>query len=161
MSVTDDLLANNEQYADAVSTLLPAPPAKKIAILACMDARLDIYRLLGLQIGEAHVLRNAGGVVTVDVERSLAISQRVLGTREIIVIHHSECGLLNFDAEAFDAGIEAETGHRPPWPPLSMADLEGDVRTSVEELRKSPYLPYRDNIRGFVAEIATGKLREV
>lgn len=161
MSVTDDLLANNEQYADSVSSLLPAPPSKRIAILACMDARLDIYRLLGLQIGEAHVLRNAGGVVTVDVERSLAISQRVLGTREIVVIHHSECGLLGFDAEAFDAGIEAETGHRPPWPALSMADLEAGVRTSVEELRKSPYLPYTDHIRGFVAEIATGRLREV
>lgn len=161
MSVIDELLANNERYAEAVTTLLPAPPSKRVAVLACMDARLDIYRLLGLEIGEAHVIRNAGGVVTEDVERSLAISQRLLGTREIAVIHHSECGMLGFDDDAFKARITEETGAEPPWPSQSLSDLDADVHESVEKLRRSPYLAHTDLIRGFVAEIATGRLREV
>ena len=160
MSVTDELLANNEQYADDASTLLPASPAKRVAVVTCMDARIDVYRLLGLEQGDAHVIRNAGAVITDDVLRSLAISQRVLGTQEIAVILHSECGLLGFDAEAFDAGVEAESGSRPPWPELSLTDLEADARAAVEQIRALPYLPRTDSVRGFVVELATGRLHE-
>jgi carbonic anhydrase len=161
MAVTDELLANNEQYAETVSTLLPAPPAKRVAVVTCMDARLDVYRLLGLQIGDAHVIRNAGAVITADVLRSLAISQRVLGTREVLVILHSECGLLNFDAEAFDATIEAETGARPPWSEQALSDLDADARTAVSQVQAAAFLPHPDAVRGFVVETATGRLREV
>jgi carbonic anhydrase len=161
MSVIDELLANNERYAADFTGLATAAPVKRVAIVACMDARLDIYRLLGLQIGEAHVVRNAGGVVTDDVIRSLAISQRLLGTREIVVIHHSECGLLGFDDDAFKDRIREETGETAPWPSKSLSDLEADVRASVAELRGSPFLADTGNIRGFVAEVATGRLREV
>jgi carbonic anhydrase len=160
MSVTDELLANNEQYADAASTLLPSPPGKRVAVITCMDARIDVYRLLGLEKGDAHVIRNAGAVISDDVLRSLAISQRVLGTQEIVVILHSECGLLGFDAEAFDAGIETETGSRPPWPQFSLTDLEADARAAVEKIRALTYLPHTDLVRGFVVELATGKLHE-
>jgi carbonic anhydrase len=161
MSVIDELIENNARYAEGFTSIAGAPPAKRVAVVACMDARLDIYRLLGLQIGEAHVLRNAGGVVTEDVIRSLAISQRLLGTREIVVIHHSECGLLGFDDDAFKARIAEETGATAPWPSQSLTDLEADVRASVESLRRSPFLVEGSQIRGFVAEVATGRLREV
>jgi carbonic anhydrase len=160
MSVTDELLANNERYADEASTLLPSPPAKRVAVITCMDARIDVYRLLGLEKGDAHVIRNAGAVITDDVLRSLAISQRLLGTQEVIVILHSECGLLAFDAEAFDAGIESETGVRPTWPQFSIADLETDAKAAVEKIRALPYLPHTGAVRGFVVELATGKLHE-
>jgi carbonic anhydrase len=161
VSVIDELIENNARYAEGFTGLAAAAPAKRVAIVACMDARLDIYRLLGLQIGEAHVLRNAGGVVTEDVIRSLAISQRLLGTREIAVIHHSECGLLDFDDDAFKQRIVEETGAVAPWPSQSLTDLEADVRASVETLRASPFLAETSLIRGFVAEVATGRLREV
>jgi carbonic anhydrase len=161
MSVIDELIENNDRYAENFAALATVVPTKRVAILACMDARLDIYRLLGLQVGEAHVMRNAGGVVTPDVIRSLAISQRLLGTREIAVIHHSECGLLGFDDDAFKAGIRSETGAEAPWPSQSLTDLEADVRASVEALRSSPFLPATDAIRGFVAEVTTGRLHEV
>lgn len=161
MSVIDELLDNNETYAEGFSALDTVAPTKRIAIVACMDARLDIYRLLGLQIGEAHVLRNAGGVVTDDMIRSLAISQRLLGTREVVVIHHSECGLLGFDDDAFKQRIEEETGATPPWPSRSLTDLEADVRASVQALRSSPFLADTATVRGFVAEVTTGRLREV
>ncbi len=161
MSIIDELLDNNVRYAEGFTGLATAAPSKRVAIVACMDARLDIYRLLGLQIGEAHVLRNAGGVVTDDVIRSLAISQRLLGTREIVVIHHSECGLLGFDDDTFKKRIEAETGTTPPWPSKSLTDLEADIRASVAAVRSSPFLADTDNVRGFVAEVATGRLREV
>jgi carbonic anhydrase len=161
MSVIDELIENNARYAEGFTGLAAAAPVKRVAILACMDARLDIYRLLGLQVGDAHVIRNAGGVVTEDVIRSLTISQRLLGTREIVVIHHSECGLLGFDDDAFKERLRDETGATAPWPSRSLTDLEADVRASVEELRGSPFVAAGSQIRGFVAEVATGRLREV
>jgi carbonic anhydrase len=161
MSVTDELVANNEQNADALATLLPAPPAKRVAIVTCMDARIDPHRLLGLEVGDAHVIRNAGAVITDDVLRSLAISQRLLATQEVVVILHSECGLLGFDAEAFDAGVEADSGERPPWPPAALTDLDADARAAVEQIKALKFLPHADSVRGFVVELATGKLHEV
>ncbi|HEX3590806.1 MAG TPA: carbonic anhydrase, partial [Pseudonocardiaceae bacterium] len=130
MSVTDDLLANNARYAESFSGPLPMPPGKHVAVVACMDARLDVYRMLGLAEGEAHVIRNAGGVITDDEIRSLAISQRLLGTTEIILIHHTDCGMLTFTDDAFKADIQAETGIKPPWAAEAFADLDADVRQS-------------------------------
>lgn len=161
MSVTDDLLANNARYAAGFSGPLPLPPARHIAIVACMDARLDVYRILGLDEGDAHVIRNAGGIVTDDEIRSLAISQRLLGTQEIILIHHTDCGMLTFTDDAFKAAILDETGIKPPWAPESFGDLDTDVRQSIERIRTSPFIPLRDQIRGFVFDVATGKLNEV
>ncbi|WP_433383456.1 beta-class carbonic anhydrase [Actinoplanes sp. CA-142083] len=162
MSVTDELLANAERYAAGFDKgSLPLPPAKHVAVVACMDARLNPYGLLGLAEGDAHVIRNAGGVITADELRSLAISQRLLGTTEIILIHHTGCGMLTFTDDDFKAAIERETGLRPPWAAETFADLDEDVRQSIRRLQADPFLPHKDNIRGFVYEVETGKLREV
>ncbi len=162
MSSTDELLGNNEAYAASFDKAdLPLPPAKKVAVLACMDARLDVSRALGLQEGDAHVIRNAGGVVTDDAIRSLAISQRLLGTEEIILIHHTGCGMLTFTDDEFRGAIEQETGIRPGWAAESFPDLEGDVRQSIARIKASPFIPRKDAVRGFVYEIETGRLREV
>ena len=161
MTATDELLANNEAYAAAFGGLLPLPPARQLAVVACMDARLNVYGLLGLQEGEAHVIRNAGGAVTDDTIRSLAISQRLLGTREIILIHHTECGMLTFTDDGFKAAIEEETGIRPPWAAEAFSDLDEDVRQSMNRIKSSPFVPVKDSVRGFVFDVSTGQLREV
>jgi carbonic anhydrase len=161
MSVTDEYLANNARYAQSFSGPLPLPPSRQIAVLACMDARLNVYAILGLQDGESHVIRNAGGVVTDDEIRSLAISQRLLGTREIVLIHHTDCGMLTFTDDAFKAGILSETGIKPEWAAESFDDLDVDVRQSLARIRNSPFIPHRDAVRGFVFDVATGLLREV
>ena len=161
MSVTDELLANNAAYVAQFSGPLPLPPAKHIAILACMDARIDVYRVLGLNEGEAHVIRNAGGVVTEDEIRSLAISQRLLGTREIVLIHHTDCGMLTFTDDEFKRSIQDEVGSKPAWAAEAFSDLDEDVRQSVQRIKNSPYIPVKDSVRGFVFDVATGKLDEV
>ena len=161
MSVTDELLANNQRYANGFSGPLPMPPAKHVAVLACMDARLNVYGALGLAEGDAHVIRNAGGVVTEDEIRSLAISQRLLGTREIILIHHTDCGMLTFTDDEFKAGIQAETGIKPAWAVESFSDIEADVRQSMARIKASPFIPHTDAVRGFIFDVATGKLGEV
>ncbi len=161
MTATDELLANNEAYAAEFGGLLPLPPARQLAVVACMDARLNVYGLLGLQEGESHVIRNAGGAVTDDTIRSLAISQRLLGTREIILIHHTECGMLTFTDDGFKATIEEETGIRPPWAAEAFSDLDEDVRQSINRIKASPFVPVKDSVRGFVFDVSTGKLREV
>ena len=161
MSVTDELLANNQRYAETFSGPLPLPPARGLAVIACMDARLNVYAILGLAEGEAHVIRNAGGVVTDDEIRSLAISQRLLGTREIILIHHTDCGMLTFTDDDFKAAIQADTGIKPPWAAEAFGDLEGDVRQSIARIKANPFVPRKDSIRGFVFDVATGKLNEV
>jgi carbonic anhydrase len=162
MSVTDELLANAARYAAAFDKGdLPLPPGKQVAVLACMDARLNVYGLLGLQEGDAHVIRNAGGVVTADERRSLAISQRLLGTREIILIHHTDCGMLTFTDDAFKESIQAEVGIKPDWSAESFSDLDEDVRQSVARVKTDPFIPHTDSVRGFVYEVETGRLREV
>jgi carbonic anhydrase len=159
---TDDLLANNERYAASFHQGdLPLPPARKVAVVACMDARLNVYGMLGLQEGDAHVIRNAGGVVTDDEIRSLAISQRLLGTEEIILIHHTGCGMLTFTDDEFKASIEAETGIKPGWAAEAFGDLDRDVRQSVARIKASPFIPHKHLVRGFVYEVETGRLREV
>ena len=162
MSVTDELLRNAEQYAATFDNGdLPLPPAKRVAVLACMDARLNPYALLGLSEGDAHVIRNAGGVVTDDEIRSLAISQRLLGTDEIILIHHTDCGMLTFSDEEFRAQVQEETGIKPHWSCETFADLEDDVRQSIARINSSPFIPKKESVRGFVYDVATGSLREV
>jgi carbonic anhydrase len=162
MSVTDELLANNEAYAAAFDKGdLPLPPGKKVAVVACMDARLNVYGALGLREGDAHVIRNAGGVVTDDEIRSLAISQRLLGTEEIILIHHTDCGMLTFTDDAFRRSIQDETGIKPEWAAESFPDVDEDVRQSIARIKASPFVPRTDAVRGFVYDVATGKLREV
>ena len=156
MTATDELLANNEAYAAAFGGLLPLPPARQLAVVACMDARLNVYGLLGLAEGEAHVIRNAGGAVTDDTIRSLAISQRLLGTTEIILIHHTECGMLTFTDDGFKAAIEDETGIRPPWAAEAFSDLDEDVRQSINRINASPFIPVKDSVRGFVFDVSTG-----
>ncbi len=162
MSVTDELLRNNEAYAASFDQgHLPLPPAKKVAIVACMDARLDPHGALGLARGDAHVIRNAGGVVTEDEIRSLSISQRLLGTEEIILIHHTDCGMLTFTDDGFKSDIEADTGIKPQWAAESFEDLEADVRQSIARIQASPFIPRKDSVRGFVYDVDTGRLREV
>ena len=161
MTVIDEYLANNARYAENFSGPLPMPPAKGVAIVACMDARLNVYGLLGLNEGEAHVIRNAGGVVTDDEIRSLAISQRLLGTREIMLIHHTDCGMLTFTDDAFKRSIHDETGIKPHWAAEAFSDLDEDVRQSMARIKASPFVPHTDNVRGFVFDVATGKLNEV
>ncbi len=162
MSATDELLANNEAYVATFDKAnLPLPPARKVAVVACMDARLNVYGALGLTEGDAHVIRNAGGVVTDDEIRSLAISQRLLGTEEIILIHHTDCGMLTFTDDEFKSAIEAETGIKPAWAAEAFPDLEADVRQSIARIKASPFIPRKDSVRGFVYEIETGRLREV
>jgi carbonic anhydrase len=161
MTVTDELIAHNARYAAQFSGPLPLPPSKHVAVLACMDARLDVYRVLGLGEGEAHVIRNAGGVVTEDEIRSLAISQRLLGTTEIILIHHTDCGMLTFTDDGFKESIRADTGLRPPWAAEAFSEVEEDVRQSLARIEHSPYIPIKDSVRGFVFDVATGRLDEV
>ena len=162
MSVTDELLQNAEQYAASFDKgELPLPPAKHVAVLACMDARLNPYGILGLQEGDAHVIRNAGGVVTDDEIRSLSISQRLLGTEEIILIHHTDCGMLTFKDDEFRHQIELETGIKPAWAAETFGDLEEDVRQSIARIKNSPFVPKKDHVRGFVYDVDTGRLDEV
>ena len=162
MSATDDLLRNNAAYAEGFDKGdLPIPPAKQVAVVTCMDARLNVHALLGLQEGDAHIIRNAGGIVTDDEIRSLAISQRLLGTEEVLVIHHTGCGMLTFSDEEFRRTLEEETGSAPEWAAGAFGDLEEDVRRSVARIRESPFVPRKDAIRGFVYEVETGRLREV
>ncbi|HUA42235.1 MAG TPA: carbonic anhydrase [Streptosporangiaceae bacterium] len=161
MSKTDEYVANNQRYAESFGGQLPMPPSAGVAVVACMDARLNVYAILGLAEGEAHVIRNAGGVVTDDEIRSLAISQRLLGTREIILIHHTDCGMLTFTDDAFKAAIEKDTGIKPPWSAEAFGDLDEDVRQSIRRIKASPFVPHTDSVRGFVFDVATGKLAEV
>ena len=162
MSVTDELLANNEAHAASFDKGdLPLPPAKGVAVVACMDARLIPTRVLGLEEGDAHVIRNAGGVVTDDEIRSLAISQRLLGTEEIILIHHTDCGMLTFTDDGFRRTIQNETGIKPEWPAEAFDDLEEDVRQSIARIKASPFVPRKDSVRGFVYDVRTGRLSEV
>ena len=161
MSVTEEYLENNARYAQAFAGPLPLPPARNLAVVACMDARLNVYAILGLKEGEAHVIRNAGGVVTDDEIRSLAISQRLLGTREIILIHHTDCGMLTFTDDGFKRAVQDETGIKPPWSAEAFTNLDEDVRQSIARIHASPFIPHKDAIRGFVFDVATGKLNEV
>ena len=162
MSATDELLHNAEHYAETFDHRdLPLPPAKRVAVLACMDARLNPYGLLGLSEGDAHVIRNAGGVVTDDEIRSLAISQRLLGTEEIILIHHTDCGMLTFTDDDFRRTIQEETGIKPGWPCEAFDDLEEDVRQPIARIKASPFIPRKESVRGFVYDVHTGRLGEV
>ena len=162
MSVTDDLVRNAEAYSeDFDKGDLPMPPGRKVAIVACMDARLNPQGLLGLEEGDAHVIRNAGGIVTEDAIRSLAISQRLLGTEEIVLIHHTDCGMLTCTDDDFRRGIADETGIKPGWAAESFGDLDEDLRQSVARISASPFIPKKDSVRGFVYEVETGRLREV
>jgi carbonic anhydrase len=161
MTATDEYLRNNAAYAETFTGPLPLPPAKGTAVVACMDARLNVYAILGLREGESHVIRNAGGVVTDDEIRSLAISQRLLGTTEIILIHHTDCGMLTFTDDAFKRSIQEETGIKPSWSAEAFPDLEEDVRQSKARILASPFIPHKESVRGFVFDVATGKLNEV
>ena len=161
MTATDELIANNGRYAESFAGPLPLPPSKHVAVVACMDARLNVYAILGLGDGEAHVIRNAGGVVTDDEIRSLTISQRLLGTQEIILIHHTDCGMLTFTDDDFKASIQKDTGIKPEWAAEAFPDLDEDVRQSIARIKASPFIPRKDSVRGFVFDVATGKLREV
>jgi len=162
MSVIDEFLANNEIYADTFTKgSLPMPPAKQVAIVACMDARLETGALLRLVEGDAHVIRNAGGVVTDDVIRSLTISQRLLGTREIMLIHHTDCGMLTFKDDELKQQILDETGIKPQFAMEAFNDVDADVRQSIARVKANPYIPHREQVRGFVYEVKSGQLREV
>jgi len=162
MSVTDELLQRNEAYAREFSTGgLAMPPARNVAVVACMDARLNVYGLLGLKEGEAHVIRNAGGVVTDDVIRSLLISQRLLGTQEIMLIHHTECGMLTFSDDEVKDAVQADTGLKPPFALEAFGDLETDVRQSIARIKATPFVPNKTSVRGFVFDVTTGRLNEV
>jgi len=162
MSATDDLLQNAGEYAANFDKAdLPLPPARKVAVLACMDARLVPSRILGLKEGDAHVIRNAGGVVTDDAIRSLAISQRLLGTQEIVLLHHTDCGMLTFSDDEFKRSIQDETGIKPAWAVEAFGDLEEDVRQSIARIQASPFIPNKDSVRGFVYDVHTGAVREV
>jgi len=162
MTVTDELLRNNAEFASSFAKGdLPMPPGKGLAVVACMDARLNVYALLGLEEGQAHVIRNAGGVVTEDVIRSLAISQRLLGTSEIILVHHTDCGMLTFTDDQVKADIEADTGLRPHFALEAFSDLERDVRQSIARIKASPFVANKDSVRGFIFDVTTGRLQEV
>jgi carbonic anhydrase len=162
MTVIDVLVRSNEEYAEVFDKgALPLPPAKKLAVLACMDARLDVHKILGLHEGDAHVIRNAGGVVTDDAIRSLAISQRLLGTQEIVLIHHTDCGMLTFSDDDIKRQIQQETGIRPHFALEAFEDLEEDVGQSIARIKASPFVLNKDSVRGFVYEVETGRLREV
>jgi carbonic anhydrase len=162
MSTIDELVANASTYAASFeSGDLPLPPAKRVAIVACMDARLNPYGLLGLREGDAHVIRNAGGVITDDEIRSLAISQRLLGTQEIMLIHHTDCGMLTFSDDDFRRQVQQDTAIKPQWPAEAFDDLDGDIRQSIGRIKASPFIPNKDSVRGFVYEVETGQLREV
>ena len=162
MSETDRMVQSAELYREAFEAGPPTPaPARHVAVVACMDARLDLFGILGLAPGDAHVIRNAGGVATDDVIRSLVISQRKLGTREIVLVHHTDCGMLTFSEDELRAELLTETGMRPSWAAESFTDLETDVRSSIRRIEQDPFIPHRDSVRGFVYEVETGLLREV
>ncbi len=161
MSAIDELVRNNETYASSFAGELPLPPARKVAVLACMDARIDVGRVLGLAEGDAHIIRNAGGAATEDAIRSLAISQRLLGTREVMLLHHTDCGMLTFSDDEFRQTIEQETGIRPSWAAEAFSDLETDVRQCIARIKSSPFIPHTDAVRGFVFDVTNGRLREV
>jgi carbonic anhydrase len=162
MTVIDELLENATSYAASFDKAeLPLPPGRRVAIVACMDARLNPYGLLGLNEGDAHVIRNAGGVITDDEIRSLTISQRLLGTEEIMLIHHTDCGMLTFSDDGFREGIQSDTGIKPAWPAEAFDDVDADVRQSIARIKASPFIPKKDNVRGFVYDVETGSLREV
>jgi len=161
VGVTDDLLGRNKAYVEQYTPDLPLPPRLKLAVVACMDSRLDTFAMLGLELGDAHIMRNAGGVVTDDVIRSLTISQRKLGTREIILIHHTDCGALTFTDDELRDQLFEETGLKPSWSPESFKDLDADLRQSIERVRSNAFIPHTDKVRGFVFDVHTGALREV
>ena len=162
MSAIDELLRNADSYGESFSKGdLPMPPATRVAVVACMDARLNPTGLLGLQEGDAHVIRNAGGVITDDAIRSLAISQRLLGTEEIMLIHHTDCGMLTFKDDDFRRQVEEDTGVKPAWAAEAFDDLDGDVRQSIARIKASPFIPRKDAVRGFVYDVEGGRLREV
>jgi carbonic anhydrase len=162
MTATDELLENARRYAESFDAGgRPLPPAKKVAVVACMDARILPSKVLGLEVGDAHVIRNAGGVVSTDAIRSLAISQRLLGTEEIILIHHTDCGMLTFSDDDFRRSIQEDTGIKPDWSAESMTDLDEDVRQSIARVHASPFLPNKGSVRGFVYDVETGELREI
>ncbi|HZK73253.1 MAG TPA: carbonic anhydrase [Clostridia bacterium] len=162
MSVTDELIHNNEGYAKSFTKGdLPMLPAKHLAVLACMDARLDVHKILGLHEGEAHVIRNAGGVATDDAIRSIVISQRLLGTNEIVLLHHTDCGMLTFKDDELKGKIEAEVGIRPAFALEAFSSLEDDVAQSIGRIKASPFIPNKSSVRGFVYDIRTGRLNEV
>jgi carbonic anhydrase len=162
MTVTDELLKNNAEFARNFSRGdLPMPPGKGLAVVACMDARLNVYALLGLEEGQAHVIRNAGGVVTDDVIRSLAISQHLLGTSEIVLVHHTDCGMLTFTDDEVKADLEQATGLRPHFALEAFSDLENDIRQSIARIKHSPFVLHKDKVRGFVYDVRTGALQEV
>lgn len=162
MSVTDELLTNAQQYAASFDKGdLPLPPSKHVAVVACMDARLNVYGLLGLSEGDAHVIRNAGGIVTQDELRSLAISQRLLGTVEIILIHHTDCGMLTFQDDEFRHAIQEETGIKPTWASEAFSDIDTDVRQNIARIHAETAIPLKDSVRGFVYDVSDGTLREI
>lgn len=161
MSVTEQYLANNRAYASRFTGPLPMEPSQHVAVVACMDARLNIYAVLGLKEGEASVIRNAGGVVTDDVIRSLAVSQQLLGTNEIILIHHTDCRMLTYPGYTLKEPIRSEDGLRPLWPVESFHDVATDVQRSISRIKSSTFLPHRESVRGFVLDVATGQLEEV
>jgi carbonic anhydrase len=162
MSAIDDALRNNEAYAERFGHgELPAPPVRRLVVVSCMDARIDVHQVLGLAPGEAHVLRNAGGVVTDDTIRSLAISQRMLGTEEVLLMHHTRCGMQSFSDDEFRAELERETGQAPEWAPGAFPDAEESVRESIARVKASPFIPHTDAVRGFVYDVETGRLREI
>jgi carbonic anhydrase len=162
VTVIDELVRNAESYGESFSGGdLPMPPAMRVAVVACMDARLNPYGLLGLQEGDAHVIRNAGGVITDDEIRSLAISQRLLGTDEIMLIHHTDCGMLTFKDDEFRRQVQDDTGVKPEWAAEAFDDLDVDVRQSIARIKASPFIPNKNHVRGFVYEVESGRLREV
>ena len=162
MSATDELLQNAERYAEQFDKAdLPMPPGRKVAVVACMDARLIPTRVLGLQEGDAHVIRNAGGVVTDDAIRSLAISQRLLGTEEIVLIHHTDCGMLTLSEDDFRRQLQADTGMKPPWPAEAFSDLDTELTQSIARIKANPFIPRKDSVRGFIYDVHTGRLDEV
>ena len=160
-SAIDRYLAHNRAHEDLLPRDLPSPPADHVAVVTCMDARLDVYRVLGLSSGQAHVIRNAGGIVTDDVVRSVSVSQRVLGTWSVMVVQHERCGMLAADDDAFADALERETGVRPAWRLCGFADLEASLRDAVRPLRTEPFLVHHDDVRGFVVDVDGGRLREV
>jgi carbonic anhydrase len=162
MSATDDLLQNARAYAASFDKgEVPLLPVRKVAVLACMDSRMDLVGLLGLELGDAHMIRNAGGVVTDDAIRSLAISQRMLGTREIVLLHHTDCGMLTFSDDEFKRSLLDETGIKPAWAVEAFDDLDEDVRQSLARIQASPFIPHKHSVRGFVYDVHTGAVREV
>ena len=162
MSVIDELVRNADSYSESFSSgELPMPPGKRVAVVACMDARLNPYGLLGLHEGDAHVIRNAGGVITDDEIRSLAISQRLLGTEEIMLIHHTDCGMLTFKDDDFRRQVQDDTGVKPEWAAEAFDDLDEDVRQSIARIKASPFVPNKNHVRGFVYDVESGRLREV